>query len=113
MGWWWDGADKVVVALGPCIRKRKAREEVVDRNLKPSHCGLVPGLPHQMAILGGGRWWWRVSFDVAAVTDICIRKRERREGVDAKNPKPSHYGLVPRLPCQTKWCVVVVVVVVC
>ena len=105
-----DGVDKVVVVLEPCICKREAREEVVDRNLKPSHCGLVPGLPRQMAILGGGRWWWCVSFEVAAVTDVCIRKCERREGVDAENPKPSHYGLVPGLLCQTKWCVVVVVV---
>ena len=101
MGWWWDGVDKVVVVLGPCIYKCEAGEEVVDQNPKPSHCGLVLGLPCQMAMLGGGRWWLHVLFDVAVVTDICVCKHKQREGVDAKNLKPSHYGLVLGLPCQT------------
>ena len=56
---------------------------------KPSHCGLVLGLSCQTAMLGGGRWWWCVSFDVAAVTDICVRKHKQREGVDAENTKRS------------------------
>ena len=54
MGWWWDGIDKVVVALGSCIHKREAREGVVDQNPKPSHCGLVLGLPCQMVEGVGG-----------------------------------------------------------
>ena len=86
---WWDGVDKVVVVLGPCTCKHKVGEVVVDQNLKPSHCGLVLGLSCQTAMLGGGRWWWCVSFDVAAVTDICVRKHKQREGVDAENTKRS------------------------
>ena len=57
---------------------------------------------------------------MVVVTDICIRKRKWREGVDAGNLKPSHYSLVLGLLCQTTmvggvgwwwwWCVEVVAV---
>jgi len=48
-----NGADKVV-ALGLCICKHKAGEEVGAETPKLSHCGLVPGLPCQTAMMGSG-----------------------------------------------------------
>ena len=37
---------------------------------------------------------------VLAVTNIVFTNESRRRGLRAKNPKPSHYGLVLGLPCQ-------------
>src|SRR5882762_264230 len=42
------------------------------KTLKPSHCGLVPGLPCQTARVGGGGWWWCVSLEEVAVVGVAF-----------------------------------------
>jgi len=78
-------------AAGPCIRKCEGGEEVGGRN---------PGLLCQTVRVGGGGWWLCVLLKVVVVTGVAFTNTSGVRGLRAKNPKPSHYGLVPGLPCQ-------------
>jgi hypothetical protein len=77
-GWWWDGVDKVVVAVGLCIRKREL-EGLGVKNPKPSLCGSVSGAPCKTAVECGGGGWREGADEVvvAAGLRICKRKAGR------------------------------------
>jgi hypothetical protein len=55
----------------------------------------------QMAMVSGAGWLWCVSPEVVAAMDVAFANASGGRGLRAENPKPSHYGLVPGLPCQT------------
>ena len=54
--WWWDGVDKVVVAVGLCVHKCKWEEGLRAENPKLSLCGSVSGAPCEMAVEDEGGW---------------------------------------------------------
>ena len=71
------------------------------KNPKSSFGGSVSGAPCETAMEGMGegggmaqmRPWWRWGRAFANASGV--------RGLWAENPKPSHYGLVPGLLCQT------------
>ena len=52
-------------------------------------------------MVGGGWWWWCVSLELLAATKVAFENASGGRWWRAENPKPSQYGLIPGLPCQT------------
>ena len=55
-GRWWDDADEVMATVGCAFANTKRGRRLSAENPKLSHCGSVPGLPCQTAMLGGKGW---------------------------------------------------------
>ena len=64
-------------------------------NPKPSHNGLIPGLPSQSAMVGSAGYWWCTSLKVVAVAGIAFANTSGEKGFGAENPKLS--------PCARFW----------
>ena len=47
---------------------------------KPSHCGLVPGLPCQTVRVRGVGWWWCISLEVVVVVGVVFANASGRRG---------------------------------
>ena len=75
------------VAFATASRGRGLRA----KNPKPSHYGLLLGLPCQMVMVGGAGWWRGILVEVVAVagTAFAFANARGKGGFGAKNPKLS------------------------
>ena len=98
-GWLWGGSHDATAVVGCRVHKREAGEGLGAEKPEIDLWWLGFGHALQNGNGGDGRRWWYGADEAVVVVGLCVRKRERGEGVWGRKPETERTGSVSGCVC--------------